>query len=126
MRDHRSELHSPTQASNVYAALAELARRSSDGALATAATVGLVAVMGLLFAPAGWRVPLLPLVAVGAFGVWGMVERERVAPSEQEAGARRDSPVSTAVRWLAVAIGTAAAALAALALLGALFGTVIS
>ena len=126
MRHHQSELHSPTQASNVYAALAELARRSSDGALATAATIGLVAVMGLLFAPAGWRVPFLPLVAVGAFGVWGMVERERPAPSEQEAGARRDSLVSTVVRWLAVAIGTAAAALAALALLGALFGTVIS
>ena len=126
MRHHQSELHSPTQASNVYAALAELARRSSDGALATAATIGLVAVMGLLFAPAGWRVPFLPLVAVGAFGVWGLVERERPAPSEQAAGARRDSLVSTVVRWLAVAIGTAAAALAALALLGALFGTVIS
>ena len=125
MRD-QSELRRPTDAPNVYAALAVLARRSSDGALATAATVGLLAVMGLVVARAGWSTFLLPLVAVGAFGLWGIVERDRGGPTPSDSAPRARTPVATAVQWLAVAVGTAAAVVAALALLGALFGTVIS
>jgi hypothetical protein len=125
MRD-QSELHRPTDAPNVYAALAELARSAPDGALATAATVGLLAVAGLLFAPWGGRALLLPLVAVGAFGLWGIVERDRGSPAPTDSATRIGTPVATAVQWLAVALGTAAAVLAALVLLGELFGTVIS
>jgi len=120
-----SDSPSAREAPTLFAALATLARRAPDGALATAAATGLLGAAGLLFAPAGARLFLLPLIALGAFGFWGMVEREHTT-QRADAEPRHGVPLANAAQWLAVAIGTAAAALGALAILGALFGTVIS
>ena len=59
-----------------YAALAAAARRSSDGALVAAAAAGCLLSAGLLvWRPGWWQFALAPL-AVGAFGVWGIADRE--------------------------------------------------
>jgi hypothetical protein len=107
-----------------YAVLAARARRSSDEALAAAAAVGLMAVAGLWVARPAWWVLALPLVALGAFGAWGMAEREqRERRALAEGGPGRALVV---VQWLAVAVGTGAALLTAFGVLAALFGRVIS
>jgi hypothetical protein len=105
-----------------YAALAERARRTSDGALTAAAAVGVLAVLGLVLWRPTWWTLVAPLVAVGAFGVWGTLERERVATEH-------DSPPARAIvvgQWAAVVVGTGALLVAAFRVLGALIGTVIS
>ena len=104
-----------------YAALAERARRTSDGALTAAAAVGVLAVLGLVLGRPAWWTLVTPLVAVGAFGVWGTLERERVATEH-------DSPARAIVagQWAAVVVGTGALLVAAFRVLGALIGTVIS
>lgn len=107
-----------------YAVLAARARRSSDGALAAAAAVGLVALVGLLAARPAWWVLALPLVAVGAYGVWGIAEREEAERRGRAAGG--PGRALAVVRWLAVALGTGAALLTAFGVLAVLFGRVIS
>ncbi|HET7459549.1 MAG TPA: hypothetical protein VFJ74_17995 [Gemmatimonadaceae bacterium] len=119
--------HRP-ESSSIYAALAAQARRTSDGALATSALVGVIAVIGLAFGRPGWWALALPLVSLGAFGVWGILERERTARGAEQ----QQQPSAAATRalavgqWLAAAVGTVATIVAAFALLGVLFGTVIS
>ena len=101
---------------HVFALVAKLARRASDGQLVLAAAIGIAAaaMIGLL-APAWWFVAL-PLLCVGSFGVWGIADRtaaerlERIGPSF--AGRR----ALAAVRITAAAVGTLAASLALLTL----------
>jgi hypothetical protein len=108
-----------------YAALATRARRTSDGALTIAAAVGVVAVLGLVLWRPVWWTLATPLVAVGAFGVWGTLERERAgrAPTVQHSPAARAVVVG---QWVAVVVGTGALLVAAFRILGTLIGTVIS
>jgi hypothetical protein len=118
-----------------YAALAARARRASDGALVLAAAAGVVAVTVLVLWRPAWWAPLMPALAVGSFGAWGVAEREaaerRAAPPTTSPAAppATSSAVLRALvgaQWLAVAVGTGATLLGAYAALGALFGTVIS
>jgi hypothetical protein len=108
----------------LYAMLAARARRASDTALAGLAGVGGIAAVALLAARPGWWAFALPLVSAGAFGAWGILERER---AERGAGrsARYDRVVG-ATQWLAVAIGTVGAIVTVFAVLGVLLGTIIS
>ena len=110
-----------------YAVLAARARRASDGALAGAAAVGVLAAAAVAAWRPAWWALALPPVAVGAFGLWGILEREAAERRAGRAG-RADALglALRAVQWLAVVVGTAAAGLAALAVLGALLGRVIS
>ena len=125
-----SASRSAREAPTLFEALATLARRAPDTALASAATGGLLGVVGMIFASPDARLFLLPLIALGAFGLWGMLERERATSAASGDAAtsepRRPRTLVGVVQWLAVAIGTAAAVVGALALLGAVFGTVIS
>jgi len=113
-----------------YAVLAARARRASDGALAGAAAVGVLAAAAVAAWRPAWWALALPPVAVGAFGLWGILEREAAERRAGRAGrAGRADALGLALRavqWLAVVVGTAAAGLAALAVLGALLGRVIS
>lgn len=118
-----STSRSAREAPTLFEALATLARRAPDAALASAATGGLLGAVGMIFVSAGVRLFLLPLIALGAFGLWGILERARATSAAESTRPR--SLVGAAQR-LAVAIGTAAVVVGALALLGALLGTVIS
>jgi hypothetical protein len=67
---------------------------------------------------------VLPLVSAGAFGVWGILERET---------AERATPRSPgydraigAAQWLAAAVGTVCAIITVFAVLGFFLGTIIS
>ena len=98
----------PSEPPGLYALLADRARRSSDGALALCAGVGLLGagVTGLL--GARWAPVALAFVCASTFGVWGIAERE--------ASERADSLEGHALRalrlvkWIAAAVGTLAGA----------------
>ena len=112
--------------SSPYAALAARARRTSQGALTAAAAVGVLALLALTLWRPAWWTAALPLVSLGAFGWWGILERERAERYSSAAVTGIAPRALRAAQWLAVAAGTASALLAAFALLGLLFGTVIS
>ena len=114
---------------NLLRALAASARRASDGALVGSAIAGLVALGGLLWMEGrGWGA-LLPLVAIGMWGAWGVVDRtlhERAtlrAPDHRRTLA--DDGLVAARILLAVA-GVATGVTAMVALLGMLLGKIIS
>ncbi len=89
--------------------IAALARRTPDGVLVACTAVGVAgtAAIGLLLRPVWWLTPLL--LGTAAFGAWGIADRERSA-----LGARR--VVFRVVRGVAVIVGIAAAAFAAVML----------
>lgn len=108
-----------------YAALAARARRTSDAALTAAAAIGVLTVLGLALWRPAWWAAVAPLVALGPFGLWGTLERERAARwRETEASAALRALVVG--QWAAIVVGTGAVLLAAFRVLGALIGTVIS
>ena len=103
-----------------YAALAARARRTSDGALALASGVGCAYLAALLaLRPSWWSFVIAP-VAIGAFGLWGIADRELAG---SDATRRR---LLLLARALAAAIGTLAVLTSVFRILGALVGTVIS
>jgi hypothetical protein len=104
-----------------YAALAARARRTADGALAIDAAIGCAWLAALIaWHPAWWQFVVAP-VAIGAFGLWGIVDRELVTATMPSR--RRVLLIGRAV---AAAVGTLAVLLSAFRVLGALIGTVIS
>jgi len=113
-------------------AIAARARRTSDAALVACAVAGLVAVGGLVWMHGrGWGI-LLPTVALGLWGGWGIVDRtlrERALVREERAHpsppALADDMLRAARIVLAVA-GVATGIAGALALLGMLLGRLIS
>jgi len=113
---------------NVYALLGAHARGVPDGRLAAYAGVGVLALGGGLFArPArGWWLLLLPLIALGALGAWGIADRELGGPAGAVPGRPARRRALTLVRAAAAALGTAAAAAAALGFLAVALGRLIS
>ena len=108
---------------NVFALIAKLARRASDGQLVAAAAAGIAAagMIGLLVP--SWWFAALPLLCIGSFGVWGIAERttaERLAKAGPTFGGRR---ALAAVRMSAAVVGTIAAALTILTLAAMAIGT---
>jgi hypothetical protein len=99
--------------------LAALARRAPDGLLVTCAAVGIAgaAVIGFLLRPVWYLTPLM--LGVAAFGGWGIADRERSA-----LGTR--GVVFHVVRGIAVLLGVAAAASAAVTLFVVFVGGLIS
>jgi hypothetical protein len=99
--------------------IATLARRAPDGLLVTCAAVGIAgaAAIGLLLRPVWCLTPLM--LGIAAFGGWGIADRERSA-----LGAR--GIVFQVVRGVAILLGVAAAASAAVALFVVFVGGLIS
>jgi len=102
--------------------LANRARQASDRRLALDAALGLIAAAGLaVLRPPLW-IPLTALAfCLGAFGVWGILDRE-IADS---AGAERARVFSWARGGVAL-IGGAAAIVFGVTLFFALLGPIIS
>jgi hypothetical protein len=99
---------------NIFQVLAARARRASDGRLALDASVGVVAAASLPFVrPLLWGL-VLPFVVVGAYGLWGIADRELSAETlapDRPVSSKRD--VLVFLRRLAVVLGTAAAVVGA-------------
>ena len=108
---------------NVFALIAKLARRASDGQLVAAAAVGIAAAAMIGLLVPSWWFAALPLLCIGSFGVWGIAERtsaERLAKAGESFGGRRALAV---VRMSAAVVGTLAAALTILTLAAMAIGT---
>lgn len=99
--------------------VAALARRAPDGLLVACAAVGLAgaAAIGFLVRPVWYLTPLM--LGIAAFGGWGIADRERAA-----LGTR--GIVFQVVRGVAILLGVAAAASAAVALFVVFVGGLIS
>jgi hypothetical protein len=108
---------------NVFALVAQLARRASDGQLVVAAAIGIVAAVAVgLVRPDLWFLGL-PLLCVGSFGAWGIAERtaaERTARLGPDFGGRR---ALTSVRLTAAVIGTLSGLLTILVIVARMVGT---
>jgi hypothetical protein len=113
-----------TEPPSLFAMLAVRARRTSDGVLAALAGIGGVAAVALAAIRPAWWAFALPLVSAGAFGLWGILERE-TAERGAPRSARYDRAMGAA-QWVAVAIGTMCAIVTVFAVLGILLGTIIS
>lgn len=108
---------------SVFALVAQLARRASDGQLVIAAALGIVAasLIGLV-RPGLWFVAL-PLLCVGSFGVWGIAERttaERTARLGPDFGGRR---ALSSLRLTAAVVGTLSGVLTLLVIVARMVGT---
>lgn len=117
------EAHHPPESAGdgetLFQLLASLARRASDGRLATAAAVGIAGIVAItLFRPGWWRLAL-PLVCVAAFGAWGIADRTAD-------GSPAHVRTMRAVRLLAVTLGIAGAVATAAVAMAAALGTWIS
>jgi hypothetical protein len=108
---------------NVFALVAQLARRASDGQLVVAAAIGIIAaVLVGLVRPDLWFLGL-PFLCVGSFGTWGIAERtetERAARLGPNFGGRR---ALAGVRASAAIVGTLSATLTLLAGVARMIGT---
>jgi hypothetical protein len=108
---------------SIFAVVAQLARRASDGQLVIAAAVGIsaAAIVGLV-RPSLWFIAL-PLLCIGSFGIWGIAERtasERLTRLGPDFGGRR---ALAGVRVAAAVVGTLSGTLTLLALVARAIGT---
>lgn len=94
--------------------LAAVARRASDAHLWTMAVVGLggALALGAIMGRAGWTVPAAAL-AIGAYGAWGIADRNLNARVSQPGGSIR-------VEWIVRTARAVAALVALLASVSAL------
>ena len=108
---------------NVFALVARLARRASDGQLVVAAGIGIAAaaIVGL-FRPDWWLVAL-PLLTVGSFGIWGIADRTATERTTRLGPAFEGRGALASVRVVAAAVGTVAGVLTLLAVVARMIGT---
>jgi hypothetical protein len=111
---------------NIFALVAQLARRASDGQLVVAAAIGIVAaaLVGLVRRDL-WFIGL-PFLCVGSFGIWGIAERtatERTARLGPDFSGRR---ALAGVRGSAAIVGAVSGALTLLTVVARMIGTWIS
>ena len=108
---------------SIFALVARLARRATDGQLVLASAVGIsaAAIVGLV-RPNLWFVAL-PLLCIGSFGIWGIAERtasERRTRLGPDFGGRR---ALAGVRVAAAVVGTLSGTLVLLAVAARAIGT---
>ena len=108
---------------SIFALVAQLARRASDGQLVIASVVGIsaAAIVGLV-RPSLWFVAL-PLLCIGSFGIWGIAERtasERLTRLGPDFAGRR---ALAGVRAAAAVVGTLSGTLALLTVVARAIGT---
>ena len=108
---------------NVFALVAKLARRASDGQLVVAAGIGIAAaaIVGL-FRPDWWLVGL-PLLSVGSFGIWGIADRTAAERTTRLGPAFEGRGALASVRVVAAVVGTVAGVLTLLAVVARMIGT---
>lgn len=108
---------------SIFALIAQLARRASDGQLVIAAAIGILAAAIVGLAAPQWWFIALPLLSVGSFGIWGITERtlaERTARLGPDFGGRR---ALASARLTAAVIGTLSGTLTLLVIVARMVGT---
>lgn len=110
----------------IYAMLADRARRTSDGGLAACTAAGLLALATLIGLQPRWWPPLVPVIALGAFGAWGIADRELASRPAAGGGARGAGAALRIVKWASAAIGTLAAVFTGIWLMALALGRLIS
>lgn len=106
----------------LFPALAEKARAMSTGILATLSLFSWVAI-GLWTIPDGMPIALpAPILAVGTFGLWGMLDRVQASDG---VGHPRASAAIEASKTIIAAAGTLAVLLVMFTVLGKLVGVFI-
>jgi hypothetical protein len=109
---------------DLFGALAARARATSDGALAVAVIGGLAATLAVaIWHPFAWRVLGSFGICATAFGAWGIADREL---GERSTTSGASVVVLRFVRAGSVVVGSCAALLAVLVMLGGALGTWIS
>ncbi|HEY8165639.1 MAG TPA: hypothetical protein VIF83_08815 [Gemmatimonadaceae bacterium] len=112
----------PEEPLGLFATLAEKARGMSTGALATLSLFSWVAI-GLWSIPDGIpRAVPAPILAVGTFGLWGMLDHVRASYG---VGRPRLSAAIEASKTFVATVGTFAILLVMFTLLGKLLGVFI-
>ena len=113
---HAESTRPPPDTRTLGALVSALARRAPDGVLVLCATTGVlgVALIGLFLRSVWWLTP--PFLTLAAFGVWGIADRERAASGARGVAFR-------VLRVVAVLVGGAAAAFAAVMLFVLVVGT---
>ena len=109
---------------DLFGALAGRARATSDGRLVLAVICGLAATLAMaIWRPFGWMVLSGVGLCSAAFGAWGIADRELAG---RDAARGSSVLVLRVVRVCCVVLGTCAAILAVLVMLGSALGTWIS
>ncbi len=109
---------------DLFHALAARARMTSDGRLVIAVICGLATALSMaIWRPSGWLVIASFGVCAAAFGAWGIADREL---AERGATNGFSSVVLRGVRVICAVLGSSAAIVAALTVLGVVLGTWIS
>ncbi len=108
---------------SIFAVVAQIARRASDGQLVLAAAAGIAAAAIVGLVRPDWWFVALPLLSLGSFGVWGIAERtaaERMARLGPDFGGRR---ALASVRATAAVVGTLSGTLTLLVIVARMVGT---
>jgi hypothetical protein len=111
---------------NIFALIATLARRASDGQLVAAAAIGVASAVLIGLVVPSWWFLALPLLCLGSFGVWGIAERTAVERTARIGPAFTGHRALMGVRVTAAVVGTLAATLALLVIVAQALGTWIS
>ena len=108
---------------SIFALVAQLARRASDGQLVVAAAIGVVAatLVGLV-RPDLWFLAL-PLLCLGSFGVWGIAERTGAERDARLGSNYAGRHVLTSLRLTAAVVGTLSGLLTLLVVVARMVGT---
>lgn len=111
---------------SLFGVLAAAARRRSDAALAIWAGAGCVLAVLLGALLPEWRITFLLAVCAGAFGFWGIADRELGEATARGGATGRRVRALRIARDAVAVLGLAAGVLALLATFGAALGTWIS
>jgi hypothetical protein len=110
---------------SLLAMIASRARRASDGGLAACAGAGIIALAVLAAVRPRWGAWLFPVIALGAYGAWGIADRELISRRALAPHSRATAALLVA-RWIAAALGTVAAVTAAIWIMLLALGTMVS
>ena len=113
----------PDDGENVFALVARLARRASDGQLVVAAAIGIVAAAIVGLVRPDWWFVALPLLSVGSFGVWGIADRTAAERTARLGPAFDGRSTLASIRVASAVIGTVAGILTLLAVVARMIGT---
>jgi hypothetical protein len=111
---------------NIFALVAQLARRATDGQLVIAAAVGIASAALIGLAWPGWWLAALPLLCIGSLGIWGIAERTAAERLVRLGPSFPGYRALAGVRVAAAIVGTLAGVLTLLALVARAVGTWIS
>jgi hypothetical protein len=108
----------------LFELIAQRARRASDGVLVLCAGAGVIGSCALFIALPAWWTYALPVVTLGAFGFWGIAERELSSTNRARNGS--GYRLLRIAQMIAATVGAGAAIVSGLTVFRLIIGTWIS